>query len=89
MKNVDDMTAGELATGVNKVMKEQGITDPWEATMIFLEMPFKWGNKGGAFVKLSNTQSDGRKPSPQSSKPQSERTNSEKPQDLKSESPEP
>lgn len=74
MKNAKDMTSIELAMGVNKVMKEQGITDPWEATMVFLEIPFKWGNKGGGVVRLSNTQSDGQKLSTQSSTPQSEKS---------------
>ena len=69
----------EEAIAVFKFMDENGIEDPWEGQMRYRGIPFEWGNKSGGFVKLSNTQNDGQKPSPQSSKPQSER--SEKPED--------
>ena len=63
--------AAELMLGVGKLMKEKGLDDPWGATLMYLGIPFTYGNKGGGFVRLSNTQGDGQKPSPQSSTPQS------------------
>lgn len=78
MKDLKDVTDLELTQGTLKIMKERGMDDPWGAALIFLGIPFEYGNKSGSFVKLSNTQSDGQKPSTQSSKPQSGK--SEKPE---------